>query len=188
MKPKHLPALLFLAAPLALCACTDGPVLSPPPADQQKAAVRTPTFNFDKKQEGGCAAVLFYKLTADSKEALTIWANKKKLGLPDKGAKSFDLAGAPDDLRVQIDLWEKAPRFRRYCNDIGADTKIEATWKAKKGKLTITYHGPAGEKNRPDLFKASARLEGVVFEDGKGNQATLQEETITEVLVGWYAG
>ena len=32
------------------------------------------------------------------------------------------------------------------------------------------------------------RLQDVVFEDDAGHQATLKEETITDVLVGWYAG
>jgi hypothetical protein len=31
-------------------------------------------------------------------------------------------------------------------------------------------------------------LEGVVFEDDSGNQATLPEETIKEVIVGWFVG
>jgi hypothetical protein len=45
--------------------------------------------------------------------------------------------------------------------------------------------GPAA--SRPEGHRASARLEGVVFEDGAGSQAMLKEETIMDVLVGWFA-
>src|SRR5262249_2264181 len=116
-------------------------------------------------------------------------ADKKKLKLPDKGTATFDLSKAPADLVVQIDLWDKAPRFRAYCNDIAPDTKKEATWKAKKGKLTLTIFAPTDKKAiGPTNYKVSARLEGAVFDDGAGHEATLKQETITEAVVGWLAG
>jgi hypothetical protein len=120
---------------------------------------------------------------------LWISADKEKLKLPGKGSSTFDLGAAPDGLQVAIDLWERAPRFRAYCNDISPDTKKLATWKAKKGKLIITILEPA-ERAEPGAkkYKASAHLEGVVFEDSAGNQAMLKEETISEAIVGWFAG
>ena len=97
---------------------------------------------------------------------LWISADKKKLKLPDKGSVTFDLAKAPEGLVVNIDLWEKKPRFRRYCNDIADDTKREATWKANKGKLTLTIFEPADKKDvGPPNYKVSAKLEGVVFDE-----------------------
>ncbi|HEY7309769.1 MAG TPA: hypothetical protein VH643_10460 [Gemmataceae bacterium] len=151
--------------------------------------VRTPTFNYVKESEGGCADVYLHKGTADNREVLWISANKEKLKLPDNDSKTFNLADAPDSLRVAVDLWDKAPRFSAYCNDISPDTKREATWKAKKGTITLTLHPTKeGEKERPRRYKASARLDNVTFEDDAGHQATLKNETITEVLVGWYAG
>src|SRR5262245_65325854 len=77
-----------------------------------KAKGRTPTFKYEKKKEGGCADVYLYKMTADEREVLVVRADKKKLKLPDKGSVTFDLAKAPDGLVVEVDLWEKAPRFR----------------------------------------------------------------------------
>src|SRR5262245_38151150 len=165
---------LFFLVPLALSSCT--------------SAGRSPTFAYAKETEGGCADVFLHKGTQDKLEVLWISAEKTKLQLPDKGSKTFDLAGAPDGLRVAVDLWEAAPRFSAYCNDISPNTQ-RVTWKATKGKVTITLHGPAGDpKERPARYKASARLEGVTFVDGAGHSATLKEETITEVVVGWYAG
>jgi hypothetical protein len=116
-------------------------------------------------------------------------ADRKKFQLPAPGSKTFDLAAAPDGLTVAVDLWKAAPRFSAYCNDISPDTQREATWKAKKGKVTITVFGPneKPEKGTRD-YKASIRLEHVLFEDDAGHQATLEKETITEVRVGWYAG
>jgi len=111
-----------------------------------------------------------------------------KLGLPDKGSKTFDLAAAPAGVRVAVDLWDEAPEFSPYCTDIAGRAKKSATWKATKGKLTITLHGPTGQKGRPDLIRASARLEGVVFEDGAGQKAILKEETIPEIQLGWVPG
>jgi len=157
--------------------------------DAPRSPIPTPTFNYAKEKEGGCANLYLYKGTADDLEVLWISADKEKLKLAAAGSRAFDLGAAPDGLQVAVDLWEKAPRFSAYCNDISPDTKRLATWKAKKGKLVITIW-KSDERTEPGSkrYKASARLEGVVFEDSAGNQATLQEETISEVLVGWFAG
>lgn len=180
MKPSGMPscAVLLLAAALSSCHRGGG-----------SAAPAAPTFKYVKEKEGGCANVYLHKGTADDLEVLWIVAEKEKLKLPSKGSVTFELAKALDGLQVAIDLWDKAPRFSAYCNDISPDTERKATWKAKKGKVTISIHGPIdpGEP-RPRRYKASARLEDVVFEDDAGNQATLKLETITEAIVGWYAG
>jgi hypothetical protein len=173
---------VVLALVAALCSCQPG-------GDPPRPSVPTPTFRYVKAQEGGCADLYLYKGTADDLEVLWISAEREKLRFPEKGSRMFDLAAAPDGLQVAIDLWEKAPRFRAYCNDISPDTKKLATWKATKGKLTITIAEPAERGGAgPKRYKASARLEGVVFEDGAGHQATLKDETITEAVVGWLAG
>jgi hypothetical protein len=151
-------------------------------------AKRSPTFVYGKETEGGCANVFFHKGSADQLEVLWIDADRKKLSLPDEGSKTFDLADAPDGLLVAVDLWDAVPRFSAYCNDISPDTN-HVTWKAIKGKITVTLHAPTGDKEAgPQRYKASARLEGVVFDNETGRQATLAEETITDVEVGWYAG
>jgi len=154
-----------------------------------KAPDRTPAFKYVEDKEGGCADIFLHKGTADDLEVLWISADKKKLNLPAKGSVSFDLATAPAGLEVAIDLWDAAPRFSAYCNDIASDTKKTATWKAKKGKVTITIGEPADPpESRSGRYKVSARLDGVMFEDDAGHQATLQEESITDAIVGWYAG
>ena len=185
MCTRRLTALLFLAAPLILGSCTRWKSGTAPVG----TAVRSPTFDYVKETEGGCGNLYLYKGTADKREVLWISANEKKLQLPEEGSKTFDLAAAPDGLQVAVDLWEAAPRFSAYCNDIAPDTKKQATWKATKGKITISVHKPPDPAQPgPPKHKAGARLEGVVFEDEAGHQATLPEETIPEHLVGWYAG
>ncbi len=77
---------------------------------------RTPTLNFVKAGEGGCADVFLFKSTGDSREFLWVSADKKKLNLPDKGSKTFEIADEPDGLHVKIDLWSGAPKFQPYCN------------------------------------------------------------------------
>ena len=181
MSVRGLTCVVCVAFVLALSSCQQGGA----PA----VSVAGPTFKYAKAKEGGCRNVFVYKGTADDLEVLWISADQKKLKLPDKGSSTFDLAAAPEGLQVAVDLWEKAPRFSAYCNDISADTKKRATWRAKKGKLTITISeavDPGGSGRK--MHKAGARLQGVVFEDGAGNQATLKEETISEVLVGWFPG
>jgi hypothetical protein len=159
-------------------------------ACDRKLGVRSPTFQYVREQEGGCGDLYCYKGTADRTEVLWVSADKKKLELPDKGSKTFDLATAPEGLVVAVDLWQTAPRFSAYCNDVSdGDAKLEATWKAKKGKITLTVFLPPNKEKQPrEQSKASIRLQDVLFEDDAGNQATLKDETITEVLVGWYAG
>src|SRR5262245_53184943 len=117
MCPLRFTPALFLVAMLPLSGCyrteSDGP-----DGGGEKGKVRLPTFKYDKKKEGGCANVYLYKMTKDEVEVLVIRADKKKLKLPEKGSVTFDLAKAPEGLVVAVDLWEKAPRFRAYCNDI----------------------------------------------------------------------
>src|SRR5262245_36768372 len=162
MNAGRLSPVLFLFAALPLSSCQRAEDDEAGGGD--KAKVRMPTFKYDKKKEGGCADVYLYKMTTDETEVLVIRADKKKLKLPDKGTATFDLSKAPADLVVSVDLWDKAPRFRAYCNDIAPDTKKEATWKAKKGKLILTVFAPADKKAAgPRNYKVSARLEGVVF-------------------------
>jgi hypothetical protein len=181
MNVRSLSAGGVVALVLTLSSCQ--------PGGSTRAFVAGPTFQYVKEKEGGCGNLYLYKGTADSLEVLWISANREKLKLPEKGSSTFDLAEAPDGLQVAVDLWEKPPRFSAYCNDISPDTRKKATWKATKGKLTLTTHGPSdAAEGRPKTYKASARLEGALFEDGAGNQATLNEETIHEVLVGWLAG
>jgi hypothetical protein len=70
------------------------------------------------------------------------------------------------------------------------DTEKLAIWRAKSGKVTITIFepiDPAGAAS-PKRYRATVRLEHVLFEDGAGRQATLEKEEITEAVVGWYAG
>jgi hypothetical protein len=151
--------------------------------------VRRLTFQYVKEKEGGCNDVFFHKGSADGREILWVAADKKKLRLPRSGSKTFDLAEAADGLTVAVDLWPTAPRFSPYCNDIAPDNEKEVTWHAKKGKVTITIGKPVGPQDAGmRRYLASVRLEDVVFEDEEGNQATLPEEKITDVAVGWYAG
>jgi hypothetical protein len=178
MHMRPLPACLLLLATLPLTSC-----------NQSDGGVRQPTFRYVKGQEGGCGNLFFHKGTQDKLEVLWVSADRKKLQLPDKGSRTFDLATTPEGLTVAVDLWKTAPRYSAYCNDISPDIPREATWKARKGKVTITVFEPQEKPGQAfRAYKASLRLEDVVFEDEAGNQATLKEETITEVRVGWYAG
>src|SRR5437660_1015145 len=135
MHTRFVTGGLFLAMIPTVCACNGAG-----PGGVLGGRGRTPTFDYAKDGGGGCGDVYFYKGTADRREVLWVSAQKEKLNLPAKGSKTFDLATAPDGLQVAVDLWDAAPRFSAYCNDISADTKRESTWRATKGKVTITIH------------------------------------------------
>jgi hypothetical protein len=137
MHARRLTACLILIPALALPSC-----------NREAAGMRYPTFQYVKEQEGGCADLFFHKGTKDQLEVLWVSADRKKLHLPATGSKTFDLATAPDGLTVAVDLWKAAPRFSAYCNDISPDTQREATWKVKKGKVTITVFGPKAKPEK----------------------------------------
>jgi hypothetical protein len=178
MHSRRSATLLVCLTVLALSSCAGRPAGGEP--------VRYPTFAYADGKQGGCNDIFFHKETPDRREALLISANRKKLRLPDRGSKTFDLAAAPDGLHVTVDLWPTAPPFSAYCTDISSEVQREATWRAKKGTITITLDRPPDKDGRPPRqYKASVRLEDVVFEDDAGHQATRKKEAITEVLVGW---
>lgn len=182
MSVRRLTIALPVILTVTLCSCHPGDTPGAAPA-------AAPTFRYVKDREGGCGNLFLYKGTADDLEVLWVSADRDRLKLPDEGSRTFELAAAPAGLRVGIDLWETAPRFRAYCNDISPDTRKKATWVAKQGKLTLTLRGPAeAAEPGPKHYRASARLEGVVFEDDAGNQATLRDESIADVVVGWLPG
>jgi hypothetical protein len=158
------------------------------PVDAPRAAATVPTFKYVREKDGGCHDLFFFKETADGLEVLWISADKEKLKLPAKGSATFDVAGT-DGLDIGVDLWEKAPASSAYCNDIAPDAEKKSTWRATRGKLTITIWEPVelGTPG-PKTYRASAHLRDATFEDGAGNRATLKEESITNVLVGWVPG
>lgn len=173
---------ILFCVTLAMVSCT-------PRTPNLPMFVHEPSFKYVKQEEGGCADIFVYKGTADDLEVLWVSAEKEKLKLAAKGSKTFDLAESPKGLQVAIDLWEKAPRFSAYCNDISDDTKKIATWKGKRGRITITILEPIDPVGPgPKRYKATVRLENILFEDEDGHQATLGKEEITEAVVGWYAG
>ncbi len=177
MNRRWLPPVMSFAVALGVTSC------------KPAIFVQTPSFKYVKQNQGGCGDLFVYKGTADNLEVLWISAEKDKLKLPEKSSKTFDLAAAPDGLSVAVDLWDKAPRFSAYCNDISPDTKTTSTWRGKSGKVTITVHGPVDPAGpNPRQYKVSVRLENVLFEDDAGHQATLGSEEINDAVVGWYAG
>jgi hypothetical protein len=180
MNRLGLASFVFGILVVAFCACRQ--------VNAPRAGTTVPTFQYVKEKEGGCRDLFFFKESADGLEVLWISADKEKLKLAAKGSVTFEVAGT-DGLEVGVDLWEKAPSSSAYCNDIALDTEKKATWRATKGKLTITMSEPTEpDKAGLKIYKAGARLEQVTFEDGAGNRAMLKEECITDVLVGWFPG
>jgi hypothetical protein len=151
-------------------------------------ASRTPTLQFAKESDGGCANVVLYKSTADQREFLWVSADTKTLNIPALGSKEFDLANPPEGLLVKIDLWASAPKHTPYCNCVSDNATRDSRWNAKSGKVTITLHDFVDPEGPMRRYKASAKFENVVFENDAGGKTTLQSETITQVLVGWFAG
>lgn len=151
-------------------------------------AGRTPTMQFVKEGEGGCADVFLFKATADDREFLWVSADTKSLNIPPLGSKEFDLANPPEGLQVKIELWMAKSRFTPYCNCVTDNTPRDSTWSAKSGKVTITLHDFVDPEGPMRRYKASAKFDNVVFEDDGGRKTTLKSETITQILVGWFAG
>lgn len=184
MHLRNLIPALFAALPLFFCGCNKGEN-----GGGGFFGGRTPTFQFAKEEEGGCGDLSLYKATADKRDYVLVNADKDKLKLKLFDSKEFDIAAAPDDVHVRIELWSSVPKFVPYCNCVRDGSKLEATWTAKSGKVTITLGDFVDHPGDPlRRYKASAKLENVVFQDDAGRKATLKEATITDVIVGWYAG
>jgi hypothetical protein len=147
-----------------------------------------PKFNYAGGKAGGCANISLYKGSADDREFLRVWTEETKFKVPATGSETYDLTRTPG-LHVTVELWEKAPKFLPYCNDISSEEKVRATWNATAGKVTIKNLGPVEKAEGPfPRYKVTVVLEGVVFEDGTGRKVTLEKETMADVVVGWLAG
>jgi hypothetical protein len=158
------------------------------PACSALAPGAVPKFNYAGGKAGGCANISLYKGSADDREFLRVWTEEPKFKVPATGSETFDLARTPG-LHVAVELWEKAPKFLPYCNDISSEEKVRATWNATAGKVTIKNLGPVENAEGPfRRYKVTVVLEGVVFEDGTGRKVTLEKETLADVVVGWLAG
>ncbi len=155
-----------------------------------RAQVDVPQMDYSP-QAGGCGNIFLFKQAGGEVLSVHVHLASAQIDLFKAAEKkefaeaTFDLAVATKGLQVEIELWDGFPRF---CDCIAGRAKKTATWMAKKGKLTITIHGPAGTEVSSDCYLASALLEDVVFEDDRGRQVTLKKEAIKKVAVGWMAG
>ncbi|MEP7220464.1 MAG: hypothetical protein ABI876_16180, partial [Bacteroidota bacterium] len=120
-------------------------------------------------------------------EYLIVSVDRQAVAL-DTTTRTFDLATSPNGISVTIDRYAYAPSLPKYCNDVlSASDPKPATWRGISGSVTITLStnsAPSGA-----TYTATATLKNLVFQSPSGDEkATLAEQTLKDVVVGWYAG
>jgi hypothetical protein len=163
---------------LPLASCEQRRAPSTPAPTPAPPAV--PTFKYVAGNEYGCGNLFLYKGTTDGLEVLWIKALKIYTEEPAIGTRTYDISALADEITIGIDMWG-TNGFGCYCNEF-ADDKPKVTWKAKKGKVSITISDVRPAVSDGLRYKASARLEGVVLENNAGKQATLELETINAAV------
>jgi hypothetical protein len=135
----------------------------------------------------GCGDIYLTISNAAHTEYLIVTVDRQTVVL-DTATRTFDLATSPNGISVTVDRYAYAPSLPKYCNDvISASDPKPATWRAISGSVAITLSMnsvPSG-----NTYTATATLKNLVFQSPSADEkVTLTEQTLKDVVVGWYAG
>jgi hypothetical protein len=165
--------LLFLALAFSLCfhSC------------DQTIDMRDLTFY---NNENGCCDFHITEIATNDRVTLTVSADIELLDLQVDNEKSFNI-GQDSLFTITLNKYNKTLSFSDLYNDVIDENrpKITETHTAKSGTILITQET---ERISGETYKVSITLTNVVFENQEGEELTIDEESMSNVQVGWYPG
>lgn len=134
----------------------------------------------------GCRGLVPFRASGDDTQLRLVDADVVKLGLEVGKTRTFDLARAPDGLRVSVDVFAKAPAEAPYCTDYIGDAQKPITWEAEAGTLYLSIQAPASENG---TYRATIRMKDVrLVGPQRGVAGSIPNAVLENVLVGWLPG
>jgi hypothetical protein len=136
----------------------------------------------------GCGDMFVYRASVDGTQYVTVSIDTRSLGLSVGQSDTIDLASAPANVRVSVDVYASPPTGATYCTHAGADTgPARTTWEAEAGTLTVELRpDPAADSAAPSpRYRASVHLVRLhLVGPEQGFAAVVPDVRIDGVLVG----
>jgi len=101
-----------------------------------------------------CSNVLAYTWSEPLTEYLVVWADVMHLGMALGSTRTFAVASAGDDLKIQVDMYRQ-PALDLYCSDVKVDQEL-TVWRATSGKVTIAL--PTNPDNDRSVLYSDYRV------------------------------
>jgi hypothetical protein len=179
MHTKRLSGIVVLFA-IAGCGPTSESGGGSPPG-------AAPTFVYEPST-AGCARFTVYRSNANQSEVFVVHGDLEKLGI-EEGVKEFDMATAPTELSVTVDMYSRPQKHLRLCTDFtDPESDKPVTWTADRGKVRIERFPPK-QKDRPlPTFRVKVTVTDAEFRDPLGRSAKCPHTIVLDSPVGWFAG
>ncbi len=161
-----------------------------PPSQATPPAARQPKFEY--RDTDGCGRIYVYAFSEDHTEVLRVeWSLWTAMGLSNpqvttwEGTRTFDLAKAPEELAVAVDLHPSA-NYSLYCTDVIYGRQERVVWRAVAGTLSIQV----GKSTGPGYASCpvTIRLTGAVFVGPDGRQAAPSAPIVVNARAGRLVG
>ncbi len=134
----------------------------------------------------GCGDFIVYQkvtITGFDNSLVRINVERDKLNLG-SGFKAFDMVSSPEIISV-IETINRD--YIMYCNDaLPPDLKITETWEVQSGTVEIRI---VRDKNECEYgYVVDVVLKNAIYKNSLGNEFTIGNLYLDNVIVGWYAG
>jgi hypothetical protein len=170
----------IILSTFAIAGCSPSGESGPPPG-------AAPTFEYELST-AGCARFTVYRTNTNQTEVFVVQGDLDKLGIPE-GVKDFDLASAPAELSVTVDMYPKPQKHLHLCTDIwDADSDKPFTWTAVRGKVRIERFPPEKNDGPMPTFRVKVTVTDAEFRDPLGHSAKCPHTIVLDSPVGWFAG
>lgn len=196
MRPASLRALLLIS-PFLTTACdrpgdtgrTPPPGAAPSNSNVGAGPSREGVPTFEYGGTGGCSHFLMYRADADRTEVFVVSAEMDRLGIK-PGTTTFDLAKAPKELSVTVEMFPRPQRHLHLCTDyLDPESDKPVIWAAVRGKMTVERFpaDPRPEGGIP-TFRVKVTVERSAFQDPFGHKVECPRAIVLDSTVGWVPG
>lgn len=166
----------FQKTSMSLAVCLLPGLIAVGASAMSRVAVQSP---LGETGSEGCGRMLVYAWDQAGTTAIVVEVDQRMVQLGERPA-ILDLSNAQPGVRVHRDVYPERQRAFDYCSDLKGPLSHQPTKAvARSGRLTIAVD---------DRNRATARLEGVVFESADGARFVLPGPLVIVATVGGFAG
>lgn len=167
-----LPVVVSLALSLSACAKPSSEPVAQSPTTTAAAPPATRT--------GGCRDLYLYAANDDATQVVIVDVDAKAVRLEEGQRKTFDLASAPNGVKVWLDVYLQPANVERvHCTRAPSEAQMAERYAATAGTLTV---------ERSDAGTVTASIDGAKFWlDGRPT-IEIATRRFDRIRVGWLPG